>query len=207
MRSLQSWEETKKELEKRGIEKENIKIAFEIAERIKTLDRIIFPEKPRPFCFVLKESHPGQSATYGPDKADDEERSYSIILENLSKNLIEEKMVVRGRKYTWEELLMALAAHEVRHRLQFNSSIRRFSPEAANSVDDRFLRDVIRLVGLEFNRKRQILNERGATKEYIEHVLDPLEFDAEVIEKTVAHKVHEKAPLDEIISTIQMQSP
>lgn len=221
MRSLQTDEEVGRELRKRGIEEEKIKMAFELKKQIKTLDRMIFPENPRPFCFILKESHPGQCATYGPDGADDEDRFYGICLENLLKNLTEGKeasrlMVPRKGKtkrqsnlprYTWKELFVATAAHEVRHRLQFNCSIRRFSLEAANSVDDRFLKDVIKLVGLEFNHKRQILNERGVAEEYIDHVLDSLEFDAEVIEKIVAYKVHEKAPLDEIVSVIQMQAP
>ena len=44
MSTLKSWEETKKELKKRGIEKEKIKMAFRLMERIKSLDRIIFPE-------------------------------------------------------------------------------------------------------------------------------------------------------------------
>lgn len=221
MSTLKSWEETKKELKKKGIEKEKIKMAFRLMERIKSLDRIIFPENPRPFRFIIKESHSGQSVAYGPDSVDEGDRFYFIILENLSKNLTEEKknsrlMVVRKRKireqsklprYTWEELFMAVAAHEVRHRVQLNFSIKRFSPEVASSVDDQFLQDVIKLVESEFNWKRQILINKGKTKKYIEDTLGPMEFDAEVIEKVVAYKVHKKAPLDEIISTIQMQAP
>mgnify|MGYP001609992957 CR=1 FL=1 len=146
---------------------------------------------------------------------------YSICIENLPKNLTEgredSRLMITRRgetkkrsglsRYAWKELFMASAAHEVRHRLQFNCSVGRFSPEAANSVDDQFLKDVIRLVGLEFNQKRQILKERGVAEEYIEHAPDSLEFDAEVIEKIVAYRVHKKTPLDEIVSAIQIQAP
>lgn len=193
MRSLKD-EEIKKELKRRGVRKENIKIALELKKQLELLDGMVFPDNPRPFCFVLKSSHPGQCAAYGPNNTNDEERFYSIIIEDLSKNFKEGKLG-----------LTAVAAHEVRHRLQLNFSFKLFSPEVADMVDDQF-RSAIAIMEAEFNKKRQILINRGEAQEYIEHVLDPQEFDAEVVEKIVTLE-SKKVPLIKIVSIIKTTAP
>ena len=111
---------------------------------------------------------------------------------------------------TWEELLVHIAAHEVRHRVQRDCSLKKFSPESANLVKDEFLKKIIRFNELVFEESRNIYIVENKSKTYIKGRINRAEFDARVIERLVAAKIDGKNAYslrEEIVSIIKMPAP
>ena|SRR3989338_9478331 len=117
------------------------------------------------------------------------------------------------------QFLISVAAHEVRHRIQHDNLIRKFSPEDAKLIDDPLLRLIIEFYEMEFEEREKIYRREKRPEEFIREKLSPKEFDATVIEKFVANKMNEKftkkprptlldlKDYEEIVSMIQIAAP
>jgi len=217
-----SLQEIGQELKEKGVEERNIKMALALMKRIGALDRKIFPENPASFIFALKEDIPGDFAGFVRPEKDEKERSYQITVKNIAEYIKEEegkKVPIFGperqlkfQKYDKEQFLISVAAHEIRHRVQHDHSIKNFSPEDAKLVDDQLLRYIIEFYEIEFEEREKIYRRENKSEEFIKKKLGPKEFDAMVIEKFVANKLHKKPittpeELEEIVSMIKIVAP
>lgn len=221
-------EEIQQELQEKGVERENIEAALALMKRMGFLDRKIFPENPAAFNFALKENSSGDFAGFIRPEKDGKERSYQICVKDLAECFKEEKSKkvpifgperqLKLKKYQNEgQFLISIAAHEVRHRIQHDNFIRKFSPEDTKLVQDPLLRNIIKFYGIEFKEREKIYLKEGKSEEFIKEKLGPKEFDAMVIEKFVANKMHEKIKklktklepedYEEIVSMIQIAAP
>lgn len=226
MSSLKNFRDIRKKLREKGMKEEDIEKALELEVRIGILDREVFPENPAPLELIADRGVKNNLAMYIPYVPRTKQECYVIFVKILSENLRllkrEIKLITYNRagkipefsrapSYTWEELLLSLAAHEVRHRIQYNLSIRQFSPQDAPLVDDRLLKHIIMLNEAEFRQRKKIYRSKENRSEgYIREKLSAEEFDASVVGMLVAHKVHRKdfsEAFEEIVSIIKMQAP
>ena len=201
------------------MEEKDIKMARKILIRLEALDKMVFPEKPANFNFSIKKNFFGCFVSQDPNKR--VKSRYTIYLPGLADALNEEKQrkvfwlaEKRGNKKlsdpTWEELLVGIAAHEVRHRFQSDCPCKKFSFKSAATLEDGLLRAAVRFTGLKFKQLKKIYADQGRTKAFISHRTNRKEFDASVIERLVANMIHRKnaySLLQEIVAAIKLQAP
>lgn len=222
MSNLNNIRGIRRDLRAEGFGREAIKMALQLMVRISALDRRIFPENSATFCFARKRHKFGYIAGFVRPIKYNHERTYTIFMPDLEANLRREKKAKRvllkkesrGYRaklisYTWEELLISIASHEVRHRVQSEHSLKRFSPRSIGSFDDPLLRAIISFTKTEFEERRKIYLRDGKSGRFISDRLSRKEFDASVIERLVLHMVHRKnvyTLLEQILLAIKTQA-
>lgn len=216
---MNTLQEIRENLKREGAKKEDIKLALAIMVRLETLDGMVFPENPVTINFSIKRHRFGYVAGHFPDKSS--ETRYNIYLCGLVASLKEWKnskslWIPGNRKdrrlvrLTWDELLVSIAAHEVRHRVQFDYPLRKFSPRSSSLVKDEPLRSIIEFNELEFEERYKIYIREKKSKTFISERINRKEFDASTIERLVAHMVHRKHAYSlrkEIVAAIKLQAP
>ena len=217
---MSTLKELKKELKEKGAKKEDIKMALRALICLEGIDRLVFPENPATINFSIGKYRLGFFAAHRLPSEQTEAR-YNIYINGLAKSLREEKKEglwipnvsknqFRPMRPTWEELLVYVAAHEVRHRVQHDCSLKRFSPKSANLVKDELLKSTIKFNELVFKESKNVYIKDNRSKAYIKGRINRKEFDAIAIERLIAAKIHRKNIknlLEEIVSTIKMQAP
>ena len=217
---MSTLKEIRKELKAKGAKKEDIKIALAVLARLESLDRLVFPENPATINFSIRKHRFGYPIGYHPNK--NTEVRYSIYLDGVAGFFQEEKKKrglwiprssknqTRFLRLTWEELLVSIVAHEIRHRVQQDCSLKKFSPKVANLVEDELLKAIIEFNELEFEERRKIYIRDNKSKTFIKDRVNRKEFDASVIERLVANMIHRKNAYslrEKIVSAIRLQVP
>lgn len=219
MSSLEILNRLRRELRDKGMERKDIEKALRLMLKIETFDRAIFPDSPAPFELIAKKNPKGDFAGYYP-RTEKQEEHYGIYVKGLLEALWHEKRVIRlfvlkrGKpdlskavSLTWGQLLTAVSAHEVRHRLQYEGSVRKFSKEDAGLVDDRLLRAVIKFCQIEFEEREKIYIRDNEPVKYIKEKLSSREFDASIVERFIASKIHQGAGFEEVVLAIKLSAP
>ena len=203
------------ELARMGIKKGVIKIILWLRSLIIFFDSRVF-SKPIPIrlCRKTSKSYPDDMAGYS-QKTKKHEEHYIIFISNVNgfmrhecrlkniANLLVGKSSYEDCPYSSkDEVLIRIAAHEVRHRLQYHST-KKFYRSHIHSVKHPFLREAIRWVGLLFKEDAKIYREKGKSQKFICHRINPLEFDARVIECCIAAAVHGKEILGKDIHLLR----
>lgn len=188
--------------------KENFRIATKIIRRISQLDRLIFgknyakrivivrkaPEKGKKWIqYVIKGIDPNESDYYEIMGYLDEVMANEIDgRRHISVNDFKsEKSYQELQPFTEDETVIAIAAHEVRHRVQYRQQINLFSPEDANRVKDFDFKCLIKFLTMLFENSPP--NTAPADEE----------FDAMIIEHLAAKKWREGSNLREIAEIIK----
>jgi hypothetical protein len=208
--------EIERELKSKGAKNKDIAIGLSILPFLAKLDRALFPEKPAVINFSLKKPVFEMHAGHYPDKRTNVR--YSIFLKDLAELLKKQKRrkvwLLRGKKgilreRTWKELLFCIAGHEVRHRIQHDRKIKKFSPASAKKIKDYQLRSIIEFTTLYFEEKKSTYLQEKRSKCFIRARTSIIEFDAQVIEKMLFHVIRENTYFQEkkILSVLQLQSP
>ena len=105
---------------------------------------------------------------------------------------------------TRNEVLLLIAAHEVRHRMQAKlSGFRMFSADSKGG--DPFLRRIIRLVEACFANTRQAMKRDGKTAAFIELRTNAEEFDSNVIEELLLHRMSDAMSRSEFAKILFLQ--
>ena len=219
---MSTLKKIKRILKEKGVEEENIKMGLAIMMRLEVLDGMVFPENPATIKLVVKRHRFGFLAAHIYPNQKTNER-YSIYLDGLASSLKEEKGVgssfvvgdagshARYLKPTWEELLMSIAVHEVRHRFQYDYPLKKFSPKSANLTEEEPLKSIIKFNELSFRKKRKNYLGENRSKTFIKDRTNGEEFDARVIELLAVNIIHERKNsdnlLEEIASVIRLQAP
>ena len=220
---MSTLKEIGKDLKEKGAKKEDIKMALAIMVYLSSLDSLVFPENPAIINFSIRRHRFGYPVGHHPAKND--EARYNIYLDGVARFLREEKKerglwipnLNKGSRNrskllrpTWEELLVPMAAHEVRHRVQCDCSCGQFSPKNTSLVKDRLLRAIVTFEGYVFEENKKTWTQENKPRAYIQERMEPKEFDASVIERLIAAKIHGKNAYslrEEIVSIIKMSAP
>lgn len=212
---MSTLKKIRKDLESKGARNEDIEMALAVLVRLEAIDRMVFPKNTAIINFSIGKGRFGHPIGHNKRKA-----KYNIYLDGLANFFQEEKrkkclwipkrpksLLLRA---TQEELLISIAAHEVRHRVQSDCSIKKFSSKNVDLIKDKLLRAVVRFNILEFEEREKIYIRDKESKAFIKDRINRREFDASVIERLVAIKVHQKNVYnlrEEIISTIRLEAP
>ena len=107
-------------------------------------------------------------------------------------------------------MLVSVAAHEVRHRVQHDCSLKKFSSGSANLIKDGLSKSIIEFEESVFEEDRKTYIKENKSKAFIRGRINQKEFDASVIGLLVANKIHRKNAYslrEEITSIIKMSAP
>lgn len=205
-------ERFRKGLRKRGMREPDIRIALEICALISVFDQIIFSsDDPCRVEFNVGKKRQGSKnkvetwASYTPRKKGREER-YTINvagLERIYRSKCRKRFLkIAGKKVSVlqkdgkncreavsrDVWAATVAAHEVRHRIQFRrpDAVRMFTSRTWRKVRDPLLENISRFVHYWFKYQRRDMRKDGASEEIIAKMTNRLEFDAAVIETLVA---------------------
>ncbi|MFH1423614.1 MAG: hypothetical protein ABIG29_01480 [Candidatus Nealsonbacteria bacterium] len=223
---MSTLKEIKGSLKQAGFKKEDIKAVLRLLPYLGALDELVFPESPITIGFSTSKNRFEHFAGYHPGK--NAEVKYSIFVNGLAGRLQEEKerrglwvpdiKTKPGHKKqskllkpTWEELLVPMAAHEVRHRVQNECLCKKFSPlKSAKLIKDDLLRAIVIFEGYVLEENEKTWTKENKPKAFIKERMERTEFDASVIERLVAVKIHGKNAYslrEEIVSIIKMSAP
>lgn len=174
-----------------------MEMAQRIANEIGAMDGLIFPEDPIPEIAIVRMEPPKNRVISYVPKGEGEDEHYSIYGYGLDK-WVERELKIRiillrdweegHKRYedhpqrTLAELLVGIAAHEVRHRLQYlDDEIQMFSPEDAERIEDPY---GWRLVEFQISYFANVPPEDMEGRDYRK------EFDAEIIERWAREEFH-----------------
>ncbi len=213
MSTLKNFKEFLKD---KGVIEEDIEMSAKIAKRIKVLDNIIFPKKPAHIDLSIIKSDFGHLVAYFPGEA-----QYIIYLDGIAEVFERMQKIKRFWLYsnnflqyglnipTLEELLISIASHEIRHRIQYQFSVKKFSSESINDIKDNYLKAIVEFIALAFEKKYQSCIKKHKTEEYINDRINNNEFDAEVVEFLFINSIRQNPELsyEEIALLLKLEAP
>lgn len=143
--------------------------------------------------------------------------NYAIYLDHFDEGIKDKSYLIlypdggsfeikEDAKNSIENSLICIAAHEVRHRLQFKNDFPLFSMGNSENINEVPILSEYAYYCEEclFPEIEKSLRKKGKPEEYIRSRTDKLELDANIIEYTVASKIHRGADIDEIIEIIKL---
>lgn len=174
---------------------EDFKIAKQISDFIEGLDKILFPDKSIE-VFVLQFSPPDEAERFrycseAPNFISNYRGElYLIFSGGLAERIKEEqqkKIILFSEQEIeketndllflfQEEVLISIAVHEVRHRIQYHYPERIFSPQYRQNTNNEYLKRLFTYVSL--------LCEQISPNSFIK------EFDASLVEHFIVEKCH-----------------
>lgn len=207
MLPIQTNKELSLILEKSGVSRADINAAIILKRFIKKIDSSIFPKNPcKVYAFPL-----GHYAKIGKAIAsyswlstnDNESELYVIFARDLAESVRRRMLPKKFRRISLKKLLVAVAAHEVRHRVQANKKPKMFRPEPKPKSDNDTVGNIIYAMKLIFDKARSEHKRRKRSKYYIKAATGRTEFDASIIEKLTLFLLINKSPLKNIIHLVK----
>ena len=205
------------------ITEEDIRMALKASNAIENLDNELFADKFIPaalhrqkssrYCaayFPLGEDIEEQYVIYVPGFAQALEAATSYML----RFVLDEDGSVNTRRskdssepvYTVNEVILGMASHEVRHRIQHNwPNLVLFSPEHVQSInDDPLLKTLLEFHILVNEEEAKEWRERGDSEEEIADK-SRQEYDARVVEGLVHSKLNEFLTIEDWANVVKSQ--
>jgi hypothetical protein len=185
--------------------KRDIVVASAIGKWMDELNASIFPDKPARILLNMTAllRDPSVTAGYADAARNNGEEAYLVVVPGIAKRLYRARKTY-GPPLTLRQLALAAAAHEVRHRMQFNLPLlRRFQKDAEYSDP------VLGAIAPEVKRRRAAMCASGApARRQQESEFDELEFDTYMIEHLIVRlMLSERNPNKEDIRQILLMEP
>ncbi|MBI4119353.1 MAG: hypothetical protein HY456_00715 [Parcubacteria group bacterium] len=189
-------------LKARGLRGADINLAFQLRDCIEKIDKMIFPASPTRVLVheASKRNFRAMYTHHRPCGGD----YYTVFVKGLHKSLNQEReaglfMAVKKDGSveilrhvcpfpSFTPILVAIACHEVRHRLQYNHKIKSLAQELPEDKKSELLHHSLRYVGLLFSEIRKDLRRSDERKRNrIKSATDRWEIDAVAVETMVLH--------------------
>lgn len=196
--------EQRKTLKVKGLKKKDIDLALRLKNYIENIDKIIFPNFPARILLCRKASRRNFKATYTlPSGGGD---YYTVFVKGLHKNLVQEKeagLVMTVKKdgrikilphsrplHSFTPLLIAIACHEVRHRMQSYGKIKFFTQELPKEKRSKLLEYSLHYVEILFNILRKDSKRSNKKKQnLVKSQTSRSEVDAMTVETMILHSL------------------
>lgn len=190
----------KKMLLEMGMKEKDIDTAFDVITCVLGVNSICsFSKKFRLEFNASKNTK--LLAGYVPTQQGEEEKYVSYVAG--SEEEVESRCKERG--LTRAEILLQVAIHEVRHRLQYQQGFSLFTFENAQRHSNGLLLDhANRLKELE-SRNIQIAREFGRDEEFIRKRINEFEFDTELIEFFLLNNIRKGISISDFLGILTMQ--
>jgi len=199
----------KKQLIEHGMESDDINSAFELMACITGINKIIFDENEIPLTFVPEESYTVAgycSLSKNPNE------SYQVFVKNCGKILEDRAGILldevgnqQNFSLTQKEILLRVAIHEVRHRLQYQKGFKFLSVENISDERNVLLKGYMNYFKNSLEIAKKLYRKKGETEEMIKEKINSLEFDSEVIANFAINEIRKGISLEDLIKIIQHQ--
>lgn len=211
-------------LEKYKMDEKDVNVAVNLMACIMFFDKRILGDIDTIFSFI---PHKAKFETivrclvFMKKKTGERKDGYQIYARGIS-DLIEKRgalmcftkkgKVVRitrfkeKRRHSLEETLIGIAAHEVRHRLQYHRLIRQLGKKDINICKDKRLVRVIKFTDLVFKEERKIYREKRRPEWSIKKRTKASELDARIVEEIVKNRIHYGCTTKKLCKAILIQS-
>jgi len=211
------------ELEQSGTEKEDVELAIKFMGCLAVVNKLVFGDKIELIFSTSKEKQENL-VQYTPKKEGQYEENYWINIKAFGETI--RKIISENREVfldendcltekgeapaaSFEELLLGIALHEVRHRLQFKRNQRTIGRGdrvviGESHIDDKF----IDLQASFMDSQRRKLKEQGVEGGLLDRKADKKELDAIIIEKIAVSRLHHrKTSLEQLkqLATIESE--
>lgn len=190
-------------LRESGAKETDINTALALKKKIEKLDRIVFPGN---HCWVhvshrSPENEDGDGlacCSLGPFDF------YRVFVPNLAKSVKEHGNIISvfmgGNKkvFTFDTILVSIAAHEVRHRVQKRSKPRFFKVKSAKKFDTDVIANIRYLAKILFDEEMSRCRREGRNNDYVQTVAGPSEVDAKIVEMISLHVFNHNHSLEDV---------
>jgi len=206
-------------LEKKLKNKERINTVKKLAIYIVFFDSLIFSQNfensMQVFFFSRRSMYDYIAAYYHPDMGNYGFETYNIYIPSTKR--IQRRPIISFDKNgkipyeeykdipiaTKEEVLISVAAHEVRHRLQYNNLV---EPIKRNSVSrNKKVNGFIQYNAIELEWMRKFFCQNNYPEEFIKNRMSNEEFDASLIELIILSQIRDNASVEKVIKTLKME--
>lgn len=182
---------------------------------IGAIDRLIFDGKPITLNFSTRPNRYGHFAGYSKATKTHGE-SYEVTVSGIAKTMkgeLKARVTMLGKKSppyydlpkaSLEEILIGVAIHEVRHRMQYQPGIKTFSRKYYSYAGGK-LRRYINFTKLLFREERKVYVKEGKSVGFIRDRMKKTEFDAKLIEIIAVTRIHNGVSINELKSLINLQ--
>lgn len=201
-------ERVRSALKVKGMSKGEIKTAISLMSCIIYLDYLVFPNNRIWDCaFVYVKPDQSIAGYNHPSYGQYPTEKYFVIVKDILEEFkVRNRIILYGRGeeewsyndlpfQSYQQLMISVAAHEIRHRFQCNSNMRMFF------ADD--LYDDVQINRYVFYTKKRF--ERGDYSEVEDSALRAAEFDARVVEKLVLFVLNDGADETRVRDTIRIE--
>ena len=197
----------------KGIEDKDIRAAIDLMACIASLDEGTGIKGDLSLKFSVAPNEFGDIAGCLND-----EEGYAVDVRGISDNIFESIHRIPGvdnegnpigsyddwEKPTMAELLISVAAHEVRHRLQ-QHGLPMINAEKIKDYDDSLFKDIAEHVSSLLEEEERQYKKENRSAEYIERKTSPLELDARVIEMMTLIKLHSGTTKEDLQRLLKFQ--
>ena len=204
---LENWanrEDFEKELEPSGLEKEDIALATKFMMCLATVNQLVFQDRVE-LIFNTSKEKSGNFIQYLPEKEGQSEAYWinvnyfgetikEILKENRTVFLDENGQLIKNKKkappVSFEELLLGIAAHEARHRLQKKRKINMIGLGSKVVCDGEYIDED--LIKLQAGFLKGLRKKKKGEEKWVERQTGHEELDAVIIEKMAVSRLHHK---------------
>jgi len=208
-------------LKTKGVRREDIKTALDLKSFIEKLDFSFFPQASAPIRILHRLSRitKGVRAAYIHPRVKNATDSYVIFAPALHKRLEKEKsectllLKNKGGEFILAEstkhippicMIAALAAHEVRHRVQQHFKPKLFDPKSLSERNPSdLLSNAVCVATLLIEEIRKSCKQRKERKHVMQMMTCRKELDALVIEITALHIFYQSHSIEKLIPLIR----
>lgn len=219
-----STEELRVALLNEGMKEEDVEAALSLGSYIRAVHSLVFPRSPSStgIAFMPFRSLDRSLAGYFPGRKFQKE-TYVIHVDGLAGSLNRRALVLDVTtalsehpdlaeiKEAKDLLMLGIAVHEVRHRVQILRPDIFFSRRGIKSMCSPILVEIALFCHTRFRVTRKRLKEEGKTDSLIRKIFSRIEFDASVVEMLVLSFVVNQEPskflLKEIGLLLQINAP
>lgn len=202
-------ESVRKRLKERKMNKNDIETALKLMSCIVFFDSQFFFRRSTSFKFIPEKDKRGFLAAYCC-RTKRQKEGYCIFVEGLHREINfcnsmilnkEGILVTRriGMFFDWR--IIAVAIHEVRHRLQKNRRVSLFSNDCQNNHMISFYLNLFCSI---YREKEKRFLKIGRPESFIKKYFGPEEVDARVVEEIIMSEIYNGASIKDILQTMAM---
>jgi hypothetical protein len=206
-------------LKESGAKDEDINTALALKEKIEEVDKLVFPDNP---CWVRishrpsvdTEGYEGALACcnfglvdfytiFAPDldEAVKEIRDNTVVFVENSNNGFDPMRP--NEKLPIEAVMVAIAAHEIRHRIQKREKPLLFKPMSAKKFGSDIVANVRYMTKLIFNDRKEQYRSQGKSRNHSRIMTNSREVDANVVGMLALHIYIRNNSLEDVATTVR----
>jgi len=125
-----------------------------------------------------------------------------LVLPDSSQGIIDIKSIPL---FSFVEYILAVALHEIRHRLQSRGLVKMFTLESAQACEDVFLSSLINATFIAFLIKKREYKKAGKSKRFIDYRINIWEFDVQIVVSYIISKLKNGMTRKQMVNMLRLE--